>query len=45
MNKLVHWAVSNRPAMNILMIFIIIFGWYYTTNLKRELFQNSKWNK
>ncbi len=38
MNALVRWAVANRPAMNILMIFAIVVGYILTTSLNREVF-------
>ena len=38
MNALVRWAVSNKPAMNILMVTAIVVGWFLTASLNRELF-------
>ena len=38
MNSLVRWAVSNRPAMNILMVTAILVGLTLTMSLNRELF-------
>lgn len=38
MKSLVRWAMTNQPAMNILMIAAIIGGFYFTSKLNRELF-------
>ncbi|MEW4453352.1 efflux RND transporter permease subunit [Bremerella sp. JC817] len=38
MKTLVDWAMRNQPAMNILMIAAIVGGFYFTSQLNRELF-------
>ncbi|MDO4574522.1 MAG: efflux RND transporter permease subunit [Planctomycetia bacterium] len=38
MRKLISWAISNLPAMNILMIAILIIGYWSLQGLNRETF-------
>lgn len=38
MKSLVRWAMQNQPAMNILMVAAIVGGFYFTSQLNRELF-------
>lgn len=38
MKALISWAVSNLPAMNILMITILIIGYWALSGLNRETF-------
>ena len=38
MKSLVRWAVSNGPAMNILMATVLAVGWFSFGGLRREMF-------
>ena len=38
MIKLLRWAISNSPAMNILMLTVLVLGFICAINLRRETF-------
>ncbi len=40
MKKLFEWAVSNVPAMNLIMLTVLLIGYWGLTSLNRETFPN-----
>ena len=40
MKKLFEWAVSNVPAMNLIMLTVLIIGYWGLMSLNRETFPN-----